>query len=250
MKIGPMLSLVHWVFLVITEIITFKGQPHLTQPFSTKSKVPLYPVLRILDLYLCICTYLKFLTTSWPSLFDPPPPKDVVRFNWKQYLLESRISPYVKNYSINRTMLFLLVWIILWYTLTVHNRTVYWAKNKYMFRISITWFIFNLQTREYIFFKTNNMVSTYMKLFAWVVLLKVKKTFLLEFWLFVRSCGFPPLPVPRSESTALFLVSLLNPHCPPFPHSCPHKWTLMATDDINMPESSSIGHSSLKIPSC
>jgi hypothetical protein len=33
----------------------------------------------------------------------------------------------------------------------VHNSTVQWAENKRMFRFFVTWFVFNLQRREYIF---------------------------------------------------------------------------------------------------
>jgi hypothetical protein len=60
-------------------------------------------------------------------------------------------------------------------------------------------------------------------------------------WLF-QQCSCEPLPLlaPFSESTVLFLVSLLSPHYLLFLPFPPTHVNTTTTDDINMPKSSSV----------
>ncbi len=60
----------------------------------------------------------------------------------------------------------------------VRNRTIHWDKNKRMFNFSVTWFIFNLQRREWLFFL---LATRYInvKIIACVVFYEWKKITLL-----------------------------------------------------------------------
>ncbi len=117
----------------------------------------------------------------------------------------------------------------------VRNRTVHRAKNKRMFRMSVMWFIFNLQRRECIFL-THNMVGYKCR----------NITLLLRMVALYTSGELLPLLTPCSVSTAPFLAPFAQPLLPPFfSPSRPHIWTLTTPDNINMPGSSSVGHTPL-----
>ncbi len=128
--------------------------------------------------------------------------------------------------------------------IAVRNRTNHWAKNKRMFQISVKWFIFNLQRREYIF-TTYNIASMYTILFAYVICINVKKiTLLLGMVALCTKKWISTLAGPMLRVNCPFLVPLTSLHCSLFPPSRQHMRTVTTTDDINMPRSSYVGHNS------
>jgi hypothetical protein len=61
---------------------------------------------------------------------------------------------------------------------------------------------------------------------------------------YVHSCELLPLLAPCSETTALLLGPLPNPTCTPFPPRLANRCKFCSTDDINIFNSSAVGHNS------